>query len=91
MADEIVCDFNGLKGLIYQKWNEYIVFLSERIEQLTENLKNVYEANVRERLKSHVFSHQVEPHSDWTFSRYEDSGKEMLMQAEMDKQKQKDE
>ena len=81
MADEIVSDFNGLKGLIYQKWNEYIVFLSERIDQLTDNLKIAYDANVRERLKSHVFSHQVESRSDWTFSRYQDSGKEMLMQA----------
>ena len=91
LADEITCDFNGLKGLIYQKWNEYVVFLAERIEQLTEYFKAIYDSHVRERLKSHVFSHQVEPRFDWTYSRYEDSGKELLKQAEMDKQKQKDE
>lgn len=38
-----------------------------------------------------MFSHQVEPRFDWTFSRYEDSGRELLKQAEMDKMKQKDE
>lgn len=31
IADEMMCDFNGLKGLIYQKWNEFIVFLGQRI------------------------------------------------------------
>ncbi len=57
---------------------------------MTEYFKIAYEANVKERLKSHVFSHQVEPKFDWTFSRYEDSGKELQKQAQMDKQKQKD-
>ena len=47
VADEIMCDYNGLKGLIYQKWNEYIVFLGQRIEQLTEYFRITYEANVK--------------------------------------------
>lgn len=55
--------------------------MCERIEQLTEHYRVAYDANVRERLRSHVFSHQVEPRFDWTFSRYEDSGRELLKQA----------
>jgi hypothetical protein len=47
LADELTCDFNGLKGLIYQKWNEYVVFLAERIEQITDHFRSVYDANVR--------------------------------------------
>jgi hypothetical protein len=44
-----------------------------------------------QRLSTHAFSHHVEKHFDWTYSRYEDSGKAYLEQAALDKLKHKEE
>jgi len=57
------------------------------MEILTEHYKSIYENNVKERLKNHIFSHQVEERFDWTYCRYEDSGKVLLKQAEVDNRK----
>jgi hypothetical protein len=56
----------------------------------TEHYGNIYKAQVTDRLRSHAFSHKIEPKWDWTFSRYQDSGKAYLHQAEMDKLKHKE-
>lgn len=84
-------DFQNLKAIIYQKWNEYVLFLGDFMEPVTDHFRAIHETHVKERLKTHVFSHHVEYRNDWTYSRYEDSGKTLLKQAEMDKQKNKEE
>ena len=35
----VACDFNGLKGIIHQKWNEFIIFLSEHLELVGNYLR----------------------------------------------------
>jgi hypothetical protein len=89
-VDELNRDFLGLKAIIYQKWNEYILFLGDCMKPVTDHFKSVYDANVKERLKNYIFSHRVEYHFDWTFSRYEDSGKILLKQVAMDNPKLKE-
>ena len=67
---EISKDFTAIKGIIYQKWNDYILFMSSCLPQATEYLGSLYRAQEMERLKTHAFSHRVEKNWDWTFSRY---------------------
>lgn len=61
------------------------------MEKVCQYFKAAYDVNVKERLRNNVFSHHVQYRYDWTYSRYEDSGKLLLKQAEMDKQKNKEE
>ena len=88
---EISKDYGAIKALIYQKWNDYILFMSSCLSQATDYLSSLYRAQEMERLKTHAFSHRVEKNWDWTFSRYEDSGKTYLEQAKQDKLKNKEE
>ena len=61
------------------------------MSSITERYKKTYYTLVKERLSSNVFSHRV-GNVDWKISAYEDSGKEHLKQAELDKKKfEKDE
>ena len=88
---QISKDFVQLKALIHQKWNQYIIFLLSHLPVATEYYGNIYKEHVSERLRTHAFSHKIEQKWDWTFSRYQDSGKAYLEQAEMDKLKKQEE
>ena len=86
LPEEILFDFLTIKAHIFKKWQAFLEFTSQFLVTLTKKYKNDYDALVKERLSSNVFSHQVIS-SDWKRSVYEDSGKEHLKQAEVDKKK----
>ena len=40
-------DFLQLKALIYEKWNNLVLFMTEYIDQVTEYYRKVYEKNLK--------------------------------------------
>lgn len=74
IAEEIMFDFVAIKAHIFKKWQIYLQFSSELLLPLTLKYKKDYDALVKERLSSNVFSHQVSS-KDWKKSVYEDSGR----------------
>lgn len=70
-------DFLNLKAVIYQKWTHFNEFIRKHSLALTRSLKNHYDQDVREDLNQHIFSNRIKCH-DWTFSKYDDSGKSQL-------------
>lgn len=59
-----------LKALIYEKWNLFVLFMTQYIDRITAYYRDIYEKNVKERFKANVFSHKIENTHDWTFSKY---------------------
>ena len=56
---------------------------------ITDHYEKLYQDSVKERLRINVFSHKIYNH-DWTYCKYEDSGKSNIGHAMMDKSKQQD-
>ena len=51
MTSNIGADFNSVKALIYQKWNEYLLFLGGHIAQVTGYMHRTYHQHVIERFR----------------------------------------
>ena len=83
---EIMHDFIKIKALIFSKWQKFLQFTTQFLLPLTKKYKVDYDALVKERISSNVFSHKVIS-KDWRRSVYQDSGKQHLKQAEVDKKK----
>ena len=48
-----------MKALIYQKWNDFVLFLANNLTEATNYHHGVYRSHEVERLRTHAFSHQV--------------------------------
>jgi hypothetical protein len=68
-CDEITKDFLNIKGLLHQKWNELIILTTDHLCPLTQHYSSQYDSLLKDRLRSHVFSHKVNS-VDWTCSKY---------------------
>ena len=79
-------DLLAIKAHIFDKWSSYLSFTSENLLALTRRYKMNHDSLTKERLSTNVFSHQICA-EDWKKSYYEDSGREQLKQAEVDKKK----
>ena len=82
-------EFTGLKALLYERWNRYIEFIANNSDTVTKQYEKGYLNAVRERLRINVFSHRISNH-DWTYCKYEDSGKSNIEHALSDKLKIQD-
>jgi hypothetical protein len=40
-------DFQNLKAIIYQKWNEYVLFLGDFMEPVTDHFRTIHETHVK--------------------------------------------
>jgi hypothetical protein len=63
--------------------------MTEYINEITLHYKGIYHKNLKERFRGNVFSHKIEQTHDWTFAKYEDSGKKYEEMAENDRKKKK--
>jgi len=58
-VQNLLQDFLQLKALIYEKWNNFVIFMTEYINQITSHFQQTYDRNLKERFKGNVFSHRI--------------------------------